>query len=194
MLDIKFIREHKDFIKEAARKKRISFDVDSLVEVDDKRKTILASIEAKKAEQNKCSLFIANPQHLGSAYQKQELIEKMTILKNEMKVEEEQLGEVMKVWHDLMLQVPNIPDMSVPEGASENDNQEIRTWGEVPTFSFPIKNHIEICEEHGLADFVSIRDTSTSGTCTVASTTLSGSDQNIMATRRALVRCASRSV
>ncbi len=153
MLDIKFIREHKDFIKEAARKKRISFDVELLVEMDDKRKAILTSIETKKAEQNKYSLFVANPQHLGSNYQKEELIQKMTVLKNEMKAEEEELSEVMKTWHDLMLQVPNIPDMSVPEGQSENDNQELRTWGEIPTFSFPIKNHIEICEDKELADF-----------------------------------------
>ncbi len=153
MLDIKFIREHKDFIKEAARKKRISFDVDALVEIDERRKAILTSIEAKKAEQNKYSLFIANPQHLGSNYQKEELIQKMTVLKNEMKVEEEELGTVMKTWQELMLQVPNIPDMSVPEGNSEDDNQELRTWGEIPTFNFPIKNHIEICEEHDLADF-----------------------------------------
>ena len=52
MLDIKFIREHKDFIKEAARKKRISFDVEALVDLDDKRKVILASIEAKKTERD----------------------------------------------------------------------------------------------------------------------------------------------
>ena len=127
MLDIKFIREHKDFIKEAARKKKISFDVESLVEVDDKRKAIMASIETKKAEQNKYGLFIANPQHLGSNYQKEELMQKMTVLKNEIKAEEEELGEVMKAWHELMLQVPNIPDMSVPEGQSEDDNQELRT-------------------------------------------------------------------
>jgi seryl-tRNA synthetase len=153
MLDIKFIREHKDFIKEAARKKRISFDVEALVEVDEKRKTILASIENKKAEQNKYGLFIANPQHLGSNYQKEELMQKMTVLKNEIKAEEEEMVAVMKTWHELMLQVPNIPDMSVPEGESDADNVELRTWGEVPTFSFPIKNHIEICEQHDLADF-----------------------------------------
>ncbi len=153
MLDIKFIREHKDFIKEAARKKRISFDVDALVELDDKRKTILASIETKKAEQNKYGLFIANPQHLGSNYQKEELMQKMTVLKNEIKIEEEEMGMVMKAWHELMLQVPNIPDMSVPEGESDADNQELRIWGDIPEFSFPIKNHIELCEEKGLADF-----------------------------------------
>ncbi len=153
MLDIKFIREHKDLIKEAARKKRFSFEVESLIEADDKRKTLLTSIENKKAEQNKMSLFIANPQHLGSNYQKEELIQQMTVLKGEIKKEEEELGEVMKTWQELMLQVPNIPDMSVPEGESEDDNQELRTWGEIPQFSFTPKNHIELCEKLDIADF-----------------------------------------
>ncbi len=153
MLDIKFVREHKDLIKEAARKKCISFDVDSLIDFDDKRKNLLTSIEAKKAEQNKMSLFIANPEHLGSAYQKTELIEKMKVLKDEMKKEEDELSNIMKNWQELMLQVPNIPDMSVPEGKSEDDNQELRTWGEIPTFSFTPKNHIELCEQNDLADF-----------------------------------------
>lgn len=153
MLDIKFIREHKDIIKEAARKKRISFDVDALITADDKRKTLLTSIEAKKAEQNNMGLFIANPQHLGSSYQKTELIDKMKIVKEELKKEEDELGIVMQEWQELMLGVPNIPDMSVPEGASEDDNQELRTWGTVPKFDFEVKNHIELCEKHAMADF-----------------------------------------
>src|SRR5688572_13572701 len=114
MLDIKFIREHKDIIKDAARKKRISFDVEQLLAVDDKRKTLLTSIEAKKAEQNKMSLFIANPQHLGSAYQKSELIDQMKVVKEALKLEETELETVMQEWQTLMLAVPNIPDMSVP--------------------------------------------------------------------------------
>ncbi len=153
MLDIKFIREHKDIIKEAARKKRIGFDVEQLISADDKRKALLTSIEAKKAEQNKMSLFIANPQHLGSAYQKSELIEQMKVVKEALKVEEEQLDVVMQEWQTLMLAVPNIPDMSVPEGQSEDDNQELRTWGTIPTFDFEVKNHIELCEKHDMADF-----------------------------------------
>ncbi len=153
MLDIKFIREHKDIIKEAARKKRISFDVDALIVADDKRKVLLTSIEAKKAEQNNMGLFIANPQHLGSAYQKTELIEKMKIVKEDLKKEEDELAVVMQEWQELMLGVPNIPDMSVPEGASEDDNQELRTWGTIPKFDFEVKNHIELCEKHAMADF-----------------------------------------
>lgn len=153
MLDIKFIREHKELIQEASRKKRIPFDVDALISLDDTRKTLVTNIETKKAEQNKMGLFIANPQHLGSNYQKEELMQKMKVLKDEMKADEEKLTETMKAWQELMLGVPNIPDMSVPEGMSEDDNQELRVWGEKPTFDFPVKNHIELCEQHGMADF-----------------------------------------
>lgn len=153
MLDIKFIREHKDIIKEAARKKRIAFDVEQLIAADDKRKALLTSIEAKKAEQNKMSLFIANPQHLGSSYQKTELIDQMKVVKEALKAEEVELETVMQEWQTLMLAVPNIPDMSVPEGQSEDDNQEVKTWGEIPKFDFEVKDHIQLCEKNNMADF-----------------------------------------
>lgn len=153
MLDIKFIREHKDIIKEASRKKRIPFDVDALISLDDTRRSLLTNMENKKAEQNKLGLFIANPQHLGSNYQKEEVMEKLKALKEDMKKDEEELNAVMKSWQEMMLGVPNVPDMSVPEGASEDDNQELRVWGEIPKFDFEVKNHIELCESLGMADF-----------------------------------------
>jgi seryl-tRNA synthetase len=58
----------------------------------------------------------------------------------------------MKEWQTLMVQVPNVPDMSVPEGESDADNVELRTWGELPTFSFAPKNHIELMESLGMLD------------------------------------------
>ncbi len=153
MLDIKFIREHKDIIKDASNKKKIPFDVDKLLSVDDERRALLTSIETKKAEQNKMGLFIANPQHLGSAYQKTEVLEKMKTLKDEIKQEEEKLESIMKEWQELMLGVPNVPDMSVPVGESEDDNVELRTWGEIPKFDFPVKDQIALCKDLDLADF-----------------------------------------
>ena len=153
MLDIKFIREHKDIIKDASNKKKIPFDVDKLLSVDDERRALLTSIETKKDEQNKMGLFIANPQHLGSAYQKTEVLEKMKTLKDEIKQEEEKLESIMKEWQELMLGVPNVPDMSVPVGESEDDNVELRTWGEIPKFDFPVKDQIALCKDLDLADF-----------------------------------------
>jgi seryl-tRNA synthetase len=74
-------------------------------------------------------------------------------LKSELQKEEDNLKKVMVEWQTLMLQVPNIPDMSVPEGKSDADNQETRTWGDKPQFAFEPKDHLEIMIALQMADF-----------------------------------------
>lgn len=150
MLDIKFIRENKDLIKDGARKKHIDFDVERLVEVDAVRRDIITSLEAKKAEQNKVSQQITSTQDQA---ERTRLIEEMRTLKESMKGGEEKLQEVMKEWQMLMVAVPNLPDMSVPEGATDEENVEIRTWGEIPKFSFEPKSHIDLMLAHDMVDF-----------------------------------------
>jgi seryl-tRNA synthetase len=151
MLDIKFIRENSDLVKLAAQKKKIKIDVDRLLAVDDTRRELMTSLETKKAEQNKASQDIAN----AGADQglRQQLIANMQILKQDLQKEEEALKPVMEEWQSLMLQIPNIPDMSVPDGDSDADNQEVKTWGEQTAFSFPAKDHVELMNIHKLADF-----------------------------------------
>jgi seryl-tRNA synthetase len=77
----------------------------------------------------------------------------MTVLKDELKKHEDDLREIMTQWQLLMLAVPNIPDITVPEGDSDADNMEIRQEGEKPNFDFTPKSHIELAEMHDLADF-----------------------------------------
>lgn len=149
MLDIKFIRENKDLIKESARKKRVGFDVEMLLAIDDKRRELLTSFEAKKAEQNAVSEKMPS----ASAEEREALISKMQALKGEMHAEEEHLKEAMREWHGLMLQVPNIPDMSVPEGKGEEDNQVVKEGGVKPTFDFTPKDHVELMLNLGMVDF-----------------------------------------
>ena len=149
MLDIKFIRENKDLITLGAKKKRMDFNVDSLISIDDKRRELLASIEKKKAEQNEVSKKIVNT----TPEERQQLLTSMQTLKADLQKEEESIREVMIEWQKLMVQVPNIPDMTVPEGESDADNLEVRTWGEKKTFEFTAKSHIEIMEALDLADF-----------------------------------------
>lgn len=149
MLDIKFIRENPDLIKEAARKKHIDFNVDELVSIDQKRIEKLSLVESLRAEQNVVSDKIPS----ASVEERTDLIAKMTILKDDLKKNEEELREVMTTWQKLMLSVPNIPDISVPEGDSDADNMEIRQEGIKPDFSFAPKSHIELVELHDLADF-----------------------------------------
>lgn len=150
MLDIKFIRENLDIVKMAATKKRIKVDLDRLALVDDSRKELMTAIEIKKAEQNRVSVDIVGAQ---DSVVKQQLIAEMQELKSEIGAEEEKLKPIMQEWQELMLQVPNIPDMSVPDGASDADNVEIKTWGQKPNFGFSPKDHVEIMTKLKMVDF-----------------------------------------
>jgi len=149
MLDIKFIRENKDIVALGAKKKHVALDVEELIATDDKRRELLASIEKKRAEQNTVSEKITKA---GEA-ERASFIESMKHLKSGLQEEEEKLKEVMKKWQGLMLQVPNIPDMSVPEGKSDEENKEVKSWGERPSFNFEAKDHVELMVKLGMADF-----------------------------------------
>lgn len=150
MLDIKFIRENADLIKEAARKKHIDFDVNNLLKIDKDRLEVLQKVEALRGEQNKASEDIVR---MSDAIAKESLKSKMKTLKEELTILEEKLKKVTTEWQLQMLHVPNIPDMTVPEGESDTDNVEIKTWGDKPKFDFEPKDHVELMTELGLADF-----------------------------------------
>lgn len=149
MLDIKFIRENLDIVKFAAKKKKNSVDLDRLIIVDDERRKLMAAMEEKKSEQNRIGAQV--PTANGS--ERPALIEQLSRLKAEVQKSEEALKPVMAEWQKLMLQVPNIPDMTVPDGDSDADNEEIKTWGEQTTFDFAAKDHMELMERHGMVDF-----------------------------------------
>jgi len=150
MLDIKFIRENKDIIKEGAKKKHIETDVDTLIAVDEKRLAILSRVEFLRGEQNKCSVSMGGT--LTDAAKKQ-LIEEMHLVKDELKEKEEELRTVMAEWQSLMLQIPNVPDISVPEGDSDEGNVEVKAWGEKTEFGFEPKDHIDLMLNLKMVDF-----------------------------------------
>ncbi|MFQ5661685.1 MAG: serine--tRNA ligase [Candidatus Paceibacteria bacterium] len=150
MLDIKFIRENKDLVKAAAKKKHIEVDIDRLIEVDDERRKRIKVYEEKKAEQNAQSDKIAQ---ITDQKEREHEISKMKILKEALATYENELKDTMKEWQYLMVRVPNIPDMSVPEGETDADNKELRTWGEKPSFSFEPKSHMELMGNLDMVDF-----------------------------------------
>lgn len=150
MLDIKFIRENLDIVKAAAVKKKISVDLDRLAALDDTRRELMTAIEAKKAEQNRVSEDIARAT---DETVRQNFIAGMQVLKAEIQAEEEKLRPVLEEWKALMLQVPNIPDMTVPDGDSDADNVEVRAWGDQPKFDFEPKDHVELMLAHKMVDF-----------------------------------------
>ncbi len=149
MLDIKFIRENPDLIKEAARKKHIKFDVDALLSLEEKRKEALTAFETLRAEQNTLSDTVAK----ASPEERSALVASLKPIKEKVQQAEDVVREVTKEWQTLMLGVPNIPDISVPEGASDEENSEHHVYGEKPSFSFIPKDHIELMESLDMVDF-----------------------------------------
>jgi seryl-tRNA synthetase len=154
MLDIKFIRENPDLIKQAVAKKHLSFNVDELVSLDSKRLEILREVEELRSKQNAVGNF-------SSPEEKEKVISEMKLVKADLKKKEEELEEVMKTWRTLMLAVPNIPDMSVPEGGDAEGNVEVKKWGEIKPFDFIPLDHIELMEKNDMVDFE--RGTKTAG-------------------------------
>jgi len=150
MLDIKFIRENKEIVQEGAKKKRVDIDITKLIALDDERLKILKEVEELRSEVNKVSNDIVRNQDSALKIQ---LIEEMRVVKEDIKSKEEKLKTIMEEWQKMMLSVPNVPDISVPEGSSDAENKEVKVGGEKPIFNFEIKNQLTLISDLDLADF-----------------------------------------
>ncbi len=145
MLDIKFIRENPTLIREAARKKQIDFDLDLLLKLDEEHRALRTEVEAMRSELNTTSDQIAKM----DPETRQAPIDAMRALKEKLEDKEKELALIEEKFRELMYQVPNVPDPSVPDG----DNKEIRRWGDAPSFAFEPKDHITLMRDLDLADF-----------------------------------------
>jgi seryl-tRNA synthetase len=143
MLDIKFIRENPELIKEAAKNKNRVVDVDRLLVVDEEVRKLKTDVETIRAEKNKMT-----GKQMADAQQR----EAGKKLKEEISVIEKQLTEKEEELTLLMLQVPNVPDKSVPIGKDETGNVEVKKWGEPKKFDFKPKDHIELGQALDLFD------------------------------------------
>jgi seryl-tRNA synthetase len=150
MLDIKYIRENKEKVKEACRNKKIDFDVDYLLDLDSRRRELLQLIEEKNAMKNQANQRIKEAE---TEEQRDMLIGQMRELDRNSDNEEDEYKKIKEEFEELMLLVPNVPDESVPVGDSDEDNKEIKRWGEIPNFNFPIKDHIQLAKDLDLVDF-----------------------------------------
>ena len=150
MLDIKFIRENKEIVQEGAKKKLVDIDIAKLIELDDQRLKELKEVEDLRSEINKVSNEIPAEK---DSIRRNQLIKEMRAVKEDIKEKEEKLKTVVEEWQKLMLQVPNVPDISVPNGKSEEDNVEILAWGKKPEFNFKPKDHVELMVNLNMVDF-----------------------------------------
>ncbi|MFW5853285.1 MAG: serine--tRNA ligase [Patescibacteria group bacterium] len=149
MLDIKFIRDNADIIAKAIERKKAPITVETLISLDDKRLAVLAEVESLRAQQNEATKNMAT----ASAETREDIIREMKTLKAELKEKEEELKTITTKWQKMMLEVPNLIDVAVPDGDSDEDNLEIKTWGQKPDMSFKPADHKELMEKLNLADF-----------------------------------------
>ncbi len=142
MIDIKFIREHPETIKEAVRLKNMDVDIDALLDLDAKLLDIQRELQEIRTEQNASGKTIAKL----TGDQKKAAIENMSRLKERAKQLADRQAELEPEFHERMLRVPQIPSPLAAVGKSEEDNVEVRRVGEPPAFDFPLKDHVELGE------------------------------------------------
>jgi len=151
MLDIKFIRQNKETVQKALENRREAISLDSLLDLDKKRRAIIQKGDELKAKRNMYSPKIATLKRQEERAEEEikemrQLSETIRSIDNELKENETQIN-------DIILRIPNIPHISVPIGNDEKDSELIRSWGERPEFSSPPKPHWDIGEDLGILDF-----------------------------------------
>ncbi|MEK7523274.1 MAG: aminoacyl--tRNA ligase-related protein, partial [Patescibacteria group bacterium] len=147
MLDIKYIRENSEKIKEAVKNKNINLNIDELLAIDDKRRALQMEIDEVRAKKNK----LADAGKSGKPSKEQ--IEEGKLLKTKVVEIEAESKIVQEKYMALMVKVPTIPSADTPIGKSSEDNIVIGEWGSKPEFKFKSKDHIEIAEDLDLIDF-----------------------------------------
>jgi len=152
MIDIKLIRETPDAVKQSLLNKGADCcgDIDRILELDVRRRTLIAGTEADKAEQNRVSKQIPLIKKAGG--DTAGIFASLNALKNGIRESEAELRSVADELDALMLTLPNPPDSDLSPGGKEN-NEPLRYFGDPHSFDFEPKNHIELCTDLGLIDY-----------------------------------------
>ena len=138
MLDIKFIRDNRKLVEETIKRRRVDVNLKHLLEIDDKRLELLKTVENLRRERKELAA--------------KKDIEKGKHLKDKLNKLENALRAVEDEFLDYLEQVPNLLSKDVPEGNSEKDNAELKSWGKKPKFDFKPKDHVQIGRGLGIID------------------------------------------
>jgi seryl-tRNA synthetase len=148
MLELNYIREHTDRVAAALRKRGMDLTLEPLLEADRKRRDLLVEIESLKKQRNERSREIGGIVKAGGDAEP---------LKRQVREIGERVAELQKTLDETQAQldvrlheIPNVPDDSVPEGTTEDDNELVRSWGTKPEFSFEPKAHWDLGVELGI--------------------------------------------
>ena len=150
MLDIKFIRNNIELVRQAIRNKNEKADLDALLEIDEQRSYLQFAFDNLKAHQNSVSSLIAQKKKTGESIENE--LQAMTKTAEEIKALSAQLSVVNEKLERMLLTIPNIPQEDVPVGRDESSNKIVKVWGEPKQFSFTPKDHLELAIQNNLLD------------------------------------------
>ena len=150
MLDLKLIRGETEKVKAALSRRKENVDIDAIIAVDDKRRALLYEVEGLKAKQNEVTKKIPAMKKAGE--DTTQVFAEMKEISEKIKEYDAQVRDVEEELNRMMLTIPNIPDASVPDGDTDEDNVEIRKFGEPKNFGFEPKAHWDLGKDMGVLD------------------------------------------
>ncbi|MGL4348211.1 MAG: serine--tRNA ligase [Chlamydiales bacterium] len=144
MLDIKFIKKNRELVEKAIDQKRIKLSLDELLKSESELHIYKQKFEGLQAERNSNAKLISQ----SPVEKKADLIRRGKEISLEINTLKPKLHTAEQQLREYLLLVPNIPDEKAPIGINESDNVEVRKWGKIPKFSFPVLDHVEILRKH----------------------------------------------
>lgn len=151
MLDIRWIRSNAEEVKAYLAARNNDFDIEPLLALDEEKRKLLSETEDLKAKRNEGSRKVGMAKSKGE--DAAELMEEMRVIGDRVRDIDGRLAEIEEKMNEMLLSIPNKPHTSVPVGKDENDNPEVRRWGEPRSFDFEPKAHWDIGEAAGIMDF-----------------------------------------
>ena len=150
MLDMKIVRQDPEKIQKMLRDRYVEFDLDSLLDLDKKRREYILSTDDLRKKKNEMSLKIAEAKKAGQDADK--IIQEMQLVSRQLTELEETQNKTELEYSKLILTLPNIFDQTVPIGEDSSVNKEVKKWGNIPKFDFQVSDHIDITQKLNLVD------------------------------------------
>ncbi|MEF8823595.1 MAG: serine--tRNA ligase [Desulfohalobiaceae bacterium] len=151
MLDLRFIRKNMDLVREALAKRGEELSIDDFLELDEERRAVIQEEEELRRQRNQASEDVAWLKKNGEDASEQ--IDHLSGISDRIKELETRKKDCEERLQKIRLAIPNIPEEDVPTGDSDEDNVEVRRWGDLPEFGFEPKPHWELGPELGGLDF-----------------------------------------
>ena len=150
MLDPKLIKEKPQVIQDMLKARAVEFDLEGLIESDQKRREFIIKTDELRKKKNQVALTISEKKKAGEDISG--ILEEMKKVSEELTKLESEQNSIERKYLKLASSIPNLIDESVPVGKDDESNKEIKKWGDIPEFDFKIKDHIDISEDLDLVD------------------------------------------